>query len=127
MKDTLSIYRQLPRKFRLLADYLRGKKVTDALVELKFVGKKASGPIAKLINSAVANAKNNFKKEADDLYIKTIKIDKGVVMRRFMPRARGRATPLRHRTSHINIELDEAIASPLVVKTKKVAKVTKAK
>jgi len=127
MKATLSNYRQPPRKVRLLADYLRGKKVTDALVELKFVSKKASGPIAKLINSAVANAKNNFKKESDDLYIKTIKIDKGVVMRRFMPRARGRATPLRHRTSHINIELDEVVSNPVAVETKKVAKVTKAK
>ncbi len=118
MKATLSNYRQPPRKVRLLADYLRGKKVADALVELKFIGKKASSPIAKLINSAVANARSNNQEESD-LFIKTIKVDKGVVMRRFMPRARGRATPLRHRTSHINIELAKVEVENQMVKDKK--------
>lgn len=118
MKATLSNFRQPPRKVRLMADYLRGKKVVDALVELKFIGKKSSGPISELISSAVANAENNFKKTKDNLFIKTITIDKGLVMRRFMPRARGRATPLRHRTSHIHIELSEMPVEDKIITTK---------
>ncbi len=108
MKARLKNFRQPPRKVRLLADYLRGKSVKQALVELDFIGKKSSGPIKKLLSSAVANAENNFHKDTTGLFIKSIRIDKGLVMRRFMPRARGRATPLRHRTSHIAVELADA-------------------
>lgn len=107
MKANLINFRQPPRKVRLVADYLRGKSVKQALAELNFIGKKSSLPIRKLLSSAVANAENNFNKDKDNLFIKTIRVDKGLVMRRYLPRARGRATPLRHRTSHIAIELGE--------------------
>ncbi|MDQ5957876.1 MAG: large subunit ribosomal protein [Patescibacteria group bacterium] len=133
MKASLSNYRQAPRKVRLLADLVRGKSVKSALVELSFVEKRASFPMIQLIDSAVANAQNNFNASKDDLFIKEIRVDKGLVMKRFMPRARGRATPLRHRTSHINvvlgvkgenIEIKETVKAPAkaIKKTKTVAK-----
>lgn len=116
MRATLTNFRQPPRKVRLLADLIRGRKVKQVLVELDFIGKKASLPIKKLLTSAVANAENNFQISRDNLFIKSIRVDKGLVMRRSLPRARGRATPLRHRTSHIAIEL--ADASEKLPKTK---------
>lgn len=96
-----------PRKVRLVVDVARGKEVQAALEQLKFVNKLAVKPIVKLINSAVANAKHNFEIEPDNLYVKEIKVDEGPTLRRWMPRAFGRATPLRKRTSHINLVLSE--------------------
>jgi len=109
MKATLSNYNQSPRKVRLLADLIRGKQVAKALVELSMVAKKASLPIKKLIESAVANANHNNDNNLSNLnlIIKEIKIDKGLTMKRWRARARGRAAPIRHRTSHINILLAE--------------------
>lgn len=105
MKAKLSNFRQSPRKVRLLADLVRGKGVDEALNSLTFAAKKASEPMTKLIRSAVANAKNTTDVKAEDLYIKTITVDKGIVFKRFMPRAHGRATPIRRRNSHIEVEL----------------------
>lgn len=96
-----------PRKVRLVVDVARGKEVQAALEQLKFVNKLAVKPVVKLINSAVANAKHNFEIEPDNLYVKEIKVDEGPTLRRWMPRAFGRATPLRKRTSHINLVLSE--------------------
>lgn len=96
-----------PRKVRLVVDVARGKEVQTALEQLKFINKLAIKPIVKLINSAVANAKHNFEIEPDNLYIKEIKVDEGPTLRRWMPKAFGRATPLRKRTSHINLVLSE--------------------
>ncbi len=96
-----------PRKVRLVVDVARGKEVQAALEQLKFVNKLAVKPVVKLINSAVANAKHNFEIEPDNLYVKEIKVDEGPTLRRWMPRAFGRATPLRKRTSHINLILSE--------------------
>ncbi|MEX0918380.1 MAG: 50S ribosomal protein L22 [Candidatus Paceibacterota bacterium] len=107
MKASLINFRQPPRKVRLVADYLRGKTIKQALAELDFIGKKSSLAIKKLISAAVANAENNFQISRDKLFIKDLRVDKGLVIQRFMPRARGRATPLRHRTSHIKVELAE--------------------
>lgn len=104
MKAILRNYRQSPRKVRLLADLVRGKKVSDALRTLAFVDKRASGPFIKVINSAVANAKNEGR-EADTLKIAKVTVDKGVVSTRFMPRARGSASPINRRSSHIAVEL----------------------
>jgi len=106
MKAFLKNYRQSPRKVRLIADLVRGKKVSDALTTLKFVDKRASGPFAKLIESAVANAKDQGK-NIENLFIKTVAVDKGIVMKRFMPRARGSASRINKRNSHISIELGE--------------------
>jgi large subunit ribosomal protein L22 len=96
-----------PRKVRLVVDVARGKEVQAVLEQLKFINKLAVKPVVKLINSAVANAKHNFEIEPDNLYVKEIKVDEGPTLRRWMPRAFGRATPLRKRTSHINLVLSE--------------------
>lgn len=96
-----------PRKVRLVVDVARGKEVQAALEQLKFINKLAVKPVVKLINSAVANARHNFEIEPDNLYIKEIKVDGGPTARRWMPKAFGRATPLRKRTSHINLVLSE--------------------
>ncbi len=103
MKAFLKNYRQSPRKVRLVADLVRGKEVGKALEMLKFVNKRAALPVEKLIRSAVANAKNTGT--AGTLVVKSIAVDKGIVMKRFMPRARGAAARINKRSSHITIEL----------------------
>lgn len=105
MKAVLKNYRQSPRKVRLIADLVRGKKVKDALVALQFVEKRASEPFAKVIKSAVANAKDHGNQHPENLIIKKVAVDKGTVFRRFMPRARGSASPINKRNSHITVEL----------------------
>ena len=104
MKATLKNYRQSPRKVRLIADLVRGKKVKDALTTLQFVDKRASGPFAKVIKSAAANATQKGA-DAENLKITKVTVDKGTVYKRFMPRARGSASPINRRNSHITVEL----------------------
>lgn len=104
MKAFLKNYRQSPRKVRLIADLVRGKSVVNALETLKFVNKRASEPFAKLIRSAEANAKSQGIDTAS-LIVKTITVDKGTVLKRFMPRARGTAARINKRSSHLNVEL----------------------
>lgn len=106
MKAILKNYRQSPRKVRLVADLMRGKKLDRALTEVKFLSKRAALPLEKLINSAVANAKQNFNIERDDLFIKDIQVNKGYTLKRWMPRAFGRAAPVHKHASHITIILD---------------------
>lgn len=102
---TLRGLRIAPRKVRLVVDQIRGKKVNDAKKILARSTKHAARPIAKLLDSAVANAKhNNFLTESS-LVISIITVDGGPTLHRWMPRAMGRATPLRKRTSHVKIEL----------------------
>ena len=124
MKASLPNYRQPPRKVRLLAKSLKGQSVKKALANLDFIGRKASLPIKKLINSAVANAKKNDNRSEEGLYIKDIRIDKGIVMKRSMPRAQGRSTPIRHRTSHIKVELADSSIEPIkkVIRKKNIKK-----
>jgi len=104
MKATLKNYRQSPRKVRLIADLIRGKKTADALTTLQFVDKRAAGPFAKVIKSAVANAVDAGT-ATDKLYIKTVTVDQAPTMRRMMPRARGSASRINKRNSHIHVEL----------------------
>ena len=104
MKAYLKNYRQSPRKVRLLADLVRGKKVTVALSQLKFVNKRAVHPLTKLITSAVANAKVAGR-DADTLSIKKVTVDQGVTYKRIRARARGRAARINKRNSNITIEL----------------------
>ena len=106
MKAFLKNYHQSPRKVRLVASLLKGKKVNEAMTELDFISKRTALPIKQLIASAVANAKNNFDLDKNDLYIKELRVDKGVVMRRMIPGARGRGYPLKRRSSHIAVLLD---------------------
>lgn len=136
MKASLSQYRQSPRKVRLVADMIRGKDAITALTILTLVPKKAGLPVKKLLQSAIANAKNSGI-DTETLAVKEVRVDGGVVMKRQMPRAFGRAYGINKRTSHINIELfvkgaevkgkkavagkSKATAVKAVVTTKKVA------
>lgn len=94
-----------PRKVRLVAVLLKDMSVAEALDNLAFITKKAVLPIRKLVNSGVANASHNFQIAAERLFIKSLTVDGGQVMKRFKPRAQGRAFPIRRRTSHINLVL----------------------
>lgn len=96
-----------PRKVRLVVDAIRGLGVEKAEDQLRFIKKLATKPVAKLIKSAIANAENNFELEKSNLYIKEIRVDDGPTAHRWMPRAYGRATPIRKRTSHISLILAE--------------------
>lgn len=107
MKSYLKNYRQSPRKVRLVADLARGKKVSDALRDISFATKRAGLPLAKLIKSAVANAKNNFNVNEENLVVKDIQVNKGIVLKRIMPRAHGSASRINKRTSHISVVLEE--------------------
>ncbi len=96
-----------PRKARLAADLVRGKKVQEALADLAFC-RKAGGPVVtKLLKSALANADQLEGIDVDNLFVKRILVDEGPTMKRFRPRAMGRATRIRKRTSHITVVLDE--------------------
>lgn len=104
MKAVLKNYRQSPRKVRLLADLVRGKRVSDALTQLQFIDKRAAEPFAKVIKSAVANAKQKGV-STDTLLIEKVTVNEGMVLKRFMPRARGSASRINKRNSHITVEL----------------------
>ena len=97
-----------PRKARLVADLIRGKRSEEALNILSFTKKAAAKIILKLLKSAVANATQKKNIDVDRLFIKKITVDQGPTMKRFQPRALGRATTIRKGTSHITIILDEA-------------------
>lgn len=107
MKAVLKQYRQSPRKVRLVIDAIRGKNVERALAELKFIPKRTSEIIEKLIKSAVSNAETNFGKTKDNLFIKEIRVDEGVTLKRIMPMSKGRAFRINKRASHITLELGE--------------------
>jgi len=116
MKASLPNYRQSPRKVRLVANAVKGKTIAQADATLAFMPKRAAEPVQKLIRSAAANA-NNLGLDVNKLVVKNVEVNKGLVMKRFMPRAMGVAKPVRHRLSHIEITLGEAAP-----KAKKVAK-----
>lgn len=124
MHATLKNYRQAPRKVRLVVDAVKGKTVAQALASLSFMPKRAAEPLAKLIKSAAANAKDRDQTvNPDELVIKTATVDKGITFMRFMPRARGRASRIRKETSHVSIALAEAKpAKATKAKTEKAAK-----
>lgn len=105
MKATLKQYRQSPRKVRLIANLIRGKKVARVLTELGFVNKRAAMPFKKLLNSAISSAKHDFNTEVKDLSVSEVTVDKGPTLHRRMPRARGVAAPINKRTSNITITL----------------------
>lgn len=107
MKAILSNYRQSPRKVGLVAGLIRGKTVAQARIALKFANKRASLPIAKLLESAVANAKNIGVSNVESLKIQEIQVNKGRVLKRSLPRARGSASRLNKRSSHVSIILSE--------------------
>ena len=108
MKAFLKNYRQSPRKVRLVAGLIKGKSVAEAITELDFLAKRAGLPIKKLLLSAVANAKQ-MGIEMENLFIKELRVDKGIVMKRMMPAAMGSGHRINKRTSHLNILLGEKI------------------
>lgn len=102
----LNDYRQSPRKVRLVANLVKGKKVEEAKDILNFLVKRAAKPLSDLIDSAVANAAHNFNLQKDNLFIKEFRVDEGTILKRRRPRARGMAYPINKRTSHVFVELD---------------------
>lgn len=102
----LNNYRQSPRKVRVVADALRGKSVKEAKLRLNFITKRAAGPLHKLLDSAVANAKS-LGHAAENLSVKSITVDGGKILYRRRPVSRGAAHPIRKRTSHVKIVLAE--------------------
>lgn len=102
---SLKNYRIAPRKVRLVADMIRGKGALQAKLILGSAAKQAKHPLADLLDSAIANAKNNFQIDADKLTVKEIRVDQGVVLKRIMPVSRGSAHPIKKRTSHVSIVL----------------------
>ncbi len=122
MKAFLKNYRQAPRKVRLVAGLVKGKSVNEAIPMLDFLAKRAGFPIKKLLLSAVANAAQ-MGVEKENLYIKELRVDKGIVMKRMMPAAMGTGHRINKRTSHITLVLAEK-AQP-VKKVKKAKKEVK--
>ena len=108
MKAFLKNYRQAPRKVRLVAELVKGKNVAQAIAELDFLAKRAGLPIKKLLLSAVANAKSMGIDE-ENLFIKELRVDKGITMKRMMPVAMGTGHRINKRTSHLNIVLGEKV------------------
>ena len=106
MKATLRFLRISARKTRLVADLVRGKNVEDAIFTLSVTRRAASEPISKLIASAKANAENSDDTiDGDKLYVKEIYVNEGPTLKRFRPRAMGRATRINKRTSHVTCVL----------------------
>jgi len=104
----LNNYRASPRKTRIVAGLIKGKNARDAIVQLDFLAKKSASPIAKLLKSAISNAKNDFKTaDEKNLTVKTITVNAGTVLKRSRPRSRGMANQILKRTSNITVVLSE--------------------
>ena len=106
VKAELKNYRQSPRKVRLVADAVRGKRALEALNILSFITKRGASPLHKLVSSAVANAKN-MSIPVETLVIKSLSVDAGPTLYRRRPRSRGMANPIRKRTSRVKVILSE--------------------
>ena len=99
--------RSSPRKISLVLDYIRGKKVDTVLRDLDFIRKRIAHEIKKTVQSAIANAENNYQFDIDNLFVKEAYVGKSLVMKRFRPRAKGRASPIKKPFSRITIVLSE--------------------
>ena len=99
--------RSSPRKVSLVLDYIRGKKADIALRDLQFTRKKIALDVSKTVKSAIANAENNYQYDIDNLFVKEAYVGKSLVMKRFRPRAKGRASPIKKPFSRITIILGE--------------------
>jgi len=112
---SLNNLRISPRKVRLVAGLLKNRSVNDARQQLLFLSKQATQPIKKLLDSAVANAKHNYKISVDELKLKQILVNEGYTLKRWLPRAHGRATQLKKRSSRVTLVL--VSSSPVKVKS----------
>jgi large subunit ribosomal protein L22 len=95
------------RKANLILNFIKGKKVDVAIRDLEFTRKKVAEDIKKTVKSAIANAENNYQYDIDNLYVKEAYIGKSIVMKRFRPRAKGRASPIKKPFSRVTIILEE--------------------
>ena len=99
--------RSSPRKIALVLDYIRGKKADIALRDLDFTRKRIAADVSKTVKSAIANAENNYQYDIDNLFVKEAYVGKSLVMKRFRPRAKGRASPIKKPFSRVTIILEE--------------------
>ena len=106
-KATAKYIRVSPRKMKFICDMVRGKELEEALAILKFSPQKGARELRKVVASASANAENNFGMNKDKLYIAKVNADQGPTLKRFRPRAQGRAFQILKRTSHINVVVKE--------------------
>jgi len=111
-KSTIRMLRVSPQKLNLLAQLIRGKKVSTALADLQFSNKRISVEVKKALESAIANAENNHELDVDDLVVAQAYVGKDMVMKRFSPRARGRAGRIEKPFSNITIIVRELAAAP---------------
>jgi large subunit ribosomal protein L22 len=111
-KATIRMLRVSPQKLNLLAQLIRGKKVSAALADLQFSNKRISVEVKKALESAIANAENNHELDVDDLVVAQAYVGKDMVMKRFSPRARGRAGRIEKPFSNITIIVREVAAAP---------------
>ena len=118
MKAFLKNYRQSPRKVRLVTDLIKGKRVAEAFLILETLPKRASEPMKGLLSSAVSNAKQ-MGVDVESLFVENATVNKGLVLKRTMPRARGSASRINRRTSHIMLTLVEKPVDGKKVKTVK--------
>lgn len=107
VKASLKYLRISPRKVRLLTNLIKGLSVKSAEANLLHISKKSSEPLLKLLKSAIANAEHNFNLDRDNLFVRAIRVDEGPALKRWRPRARGAAYPIKKRTSHIFLTLKE--------------------
>ncbi len=107
VKATAKTVRCTPRKTRLVLDQIRGKDVEDALAILQFLPNSAADAVAKVVKSAAANATHNHQMDSSKLYVKSCYADEGIVLKRWMPRAKGSASQILKRTSHITVVVAE--------------------
>ena len=107
VKAQARFIRIAPRKVRIVMDLIRGKNVKEALGILRYTPRRGSKIIEKVLNSAIANAENNNEMNRDGLFISKAFVDEGPTLKRFRPRAQGRASRIRKRTSHITVMLQE--------------------
>ena len=117
MKAVAKFVRIAPRKARLVADEIRGKSYQEARSALALTNKRAAGIVGDVLRSAAANAEHNADADPDELRVKTVKIDEGPTIKRYRPRAMGRATMIRKRTSHITVELEAPVGAAVTVDT----------
>ena len=109
VKATSKFIRRSPRKVRLVIDAVRGKSVDEAVAILRFLPNAAAREVLSVVKSAAANAENNYQMAPEDLVITRIYADEGPTFKRYRARARGMASPILKRTSHITVFVDEAI------------------
>ena len=99
--------RSSPRKLSLILNYIKGKKADVALRDLEFTRKRVAADVSKTVKSAISNAENNFQYDIDNLFVKEAYVGKSLVMKRFRPRAKGRASPIKKPFSRVTIILEE--------------------